>query len=102
MIPEKSIPIHQLKYSYDERHGFIFKAASQYSPESIQRVADNLIASKITDVLPEFVTRLDGAIIFVYPEGISFQSGEFFQKVNNMAFRGLWEVDTLSAFLKEK
>lgn len=102
MINFKEISLKQLKNDYSDRHGFIFQARSPCKDISIENMCNTLIEHAYTKEQPEFVTRLNpNTFVVVYAKGISFKSGEFYQKANHPMLQNVFSVDTLTAFLKE-
>lgn len=101
MIPEKFLTVPQLKYSYDTRHGFVFKGSSPSSDRAIEDLCRVLVSKKIAETLPEFIVKLNNlTTAFVYPEGSAFESGAFYKAANGNQFFKFWEVDSLAAWLK--
>ena len=101
MIDVKTLTLDDLKRDYSTRHGFTFQVNSVCDINKVQQMADALITGKITTSHPEFVVQLQpNLLVFVYGEGISFKSGEFFNKVNGIgSAMGLWQVDTLMGYV---
>jgi hypothetical protein len=100
---EKDINLNDLKYYYDQRHGFVYWGMSPISTKRLEKMVNSLIIGKITEHLPEFFTRPnENSVIVVYPEGISFQSGKFYQVVNNLERIADFKIDILAAFLREQ
>lgn len=101
-IEEKQIPVHELKYYYIDRHGFVFRGVSRSSDEAILNLSNNLINSKIADTHPEFIVRInDQTVAFVYPLDCSFNSPVLYQAAQRFAMMGMFEVETLNIFLKQ-
>ena len=101
MIESKTLTIEDLKRDYSGNHGFIYKATNPINLDKITSMCDSLIVGGITEVRPEFTVQLNpNTIIFVWGEGVSFKSGEFYQKAMTLGMTtGLWRVDMLGAFL---
>lgn len=101
MVPEKTLPIHELKYYYGDNLGFVFTGKIPSSDDAIQRLCNFLLGIKVSEKLPEFYQRIgDNAVAFVYDGNSGFQSGDFYQasKRINM-FNNLFAIETLNAHL---
>lgn len=99
----KELSAQELKEKYSNRHGFIFKAAGPCNPNNCDKVAYLVKEKGFAEEMPEFVTVLQPNLFaFVYPENSVFYCGSFFQTAQQMsAGFGVFQVDILSAFLKE-
>jgi hypothetical protein len=85
---------------YKDRHGFIFKGQTQSGEKSIENLCRSLIPKGVAVTMPELVAFLpDNTFAAVYPEGISFESGDFYRRTCHNPF-GLWAVDILGAALR--
>lgn len=101
MIEEKTLPLHELKYYYGERLGFVFQGAAPSSNDAIQRLAETLVSSKVSEKLPEFYQRVSSnEVAFVYAGDSGFQSGPFYQATRQFNVIGIFNIDTLSMWLK--
>jgi hypothetical protein len=101
MIEEKIIPLHELKYYYDNHLGFVFKGVIPSSNDAIQRLAKNLISWKVSEKLPEFYTRVSSnEVAFIYSGDSGFRSADFFQYCNRLNVMGMFSIDTLSNWIK--
>lgn len=102
MITYKTLTIDDLKKDYSDRHGFIFQSGQLSSDKADLNLCETLIQHGITDYFPEFVVNANNNVtIYVYPAGISFKSGEFFNKAQMMMHMGIAKIDTLMGFLKD-
>ena len=109
MIEKKEIEKHKLKYYYDDRHGFVFKAEEKSSDTNIEGMCQLLKHKGVSDQLPEFYCYMDDRYIFVYPEGAKFLSGPFFQACHQLSRKFMflvggmdWEIDIFNAWIKEQ
>ena len=101
MIEEKKIPLHELKYYYGEHLGFVFQGVQPSSDEAIQRLADTLLNIKVSKKLPEFYIRLSSNEVgFIYSGDSGFRSAEFYQATRQFNHIGIFQIDTLSMWLK--
>lgn len=101
----KTLTIEELKKDYMDRHGFVFNSSNACDNSNCDKVANSILSTGCSDVLPEFVVELSpSSFVFVYPQGCYFQSGRFYNLCKNLTgfTRGLFEVDTLAAYLKER
>jgi hypothetical protein len=101
---EKTYNIKELSESFSTRHGFVFASGVKSTDRAIENLSNQLRNAKFSEMLPEFFTRLsDTVTAFVYPQGAHFESGAFY-KISKNAERmlGIFEVETLGAFLKEQ
>jgi len=98
----KELTIEELKKDYMGRHGFIFAGQSPSAPEGCDKLCQALINRGITEVMAEFVVQWNpNTFVFVYPEGASFKSGEFFQAAQKISMMmGFFNIDTLHHFLR--
>ena len=101
---EKTHTIQELKDNFSTRHGFVFASGVKSSTKSIENLVIQMKNAKFSEFLPEFYVQLsDTVTAYVYPEGSHFKSGAFYKIAKNMEnMLGLFEVDILSAFLKEQ
>ena len=104
MIEEKTISINDLKYHYDNRHGFVMSLGAASSNSALERMCTHLITQKITDTMPEFVVTSDyRSMIVVYPEGTSFEAPTFYQKAVQLGqATGAWNIELLQVYLKQQ
>ena len=101
MIEEKKLPVHELKYYYGERRGFVFKGVSPSSDDAIERLSHAIKNAKVSDSLPEFFVRIDSnTTAFVYPENCEFHSPVVYQMGKRMEMMEMFAVETLMIFLK--
>lgn len=99
MIARKDVTLSNLKYYYDNRHGFVFSPGSDRHPETL---ANMLVKVGATNSLPEFITHLNGVTVFVYPENCEFHSGPVYQFAQGISqMMPIGQIDILSAWLKE-
>ena len=102
MVEEKKLPLHELKYYYGEHLGFVFQGVAPSSDEAIQRLCDNLVSWEVARKPPEFFTRVGkNVVLFVFPNDSGFKQGHFYQACNRLSVMGIFQIDTLSAWLKE-
>ncbi len=96
----KELTVEELRKDYVERKGFVFKADSECSDESIDKLAEAVITKKYSKELPEFVTKLPNHIyVFVY--GDDFDTAGFYQRAFFIAgMTGHVQVETLYNALK--
>jgi hypothetical protein len=100
MIPEKTLPIHELKYYYGDNLGFVFIGATKSSDGAIQRLAQFLKDIGVSRELPEFYQRVQpNAVAFVYGGNSGFQSGPFYRAANRVGFMGIFRIEALGAYL---
>ena len=100
MIPEKTLPIHELKYYHNDNLGFVFIGASKSSDDAIQRLAQFLVDVGVSKELPEFYQRVkSNAVAFVYGVNSGFQSGEFYRSANRINLMGMFKIETLGVYL---
>lgn len=100
----KNLSIADLKSLYSTRPGFIFQGNAPSSKESCDKLSNAIKQQKICEYEPDFIVELNPATyVFVYPEDVSFKSGEFYDIANQMtmATMGMFKVDILTAFLKD-
>ncbi len=103
MIEEKTLPIHELKYYHGEHLGFIFKGVSPSSDGAIERLSHTLMSCGVAKKLPEFFVRVsENEVAFVYSNDSGFLSAPFFRLSQQFKHIGLFEVDILAAWLKDK
>jgi hypothetical protein len=99
---EKKLILQDLK-EYESRHGFVFAGAIRSSDQAIQNLVNVIKNSGFSDDIPEFYARIgDNTVMFVYPEGTSFKSGDFYHISKQMEFIQLFEIETLSYFIKHR
>lgn len=98
----KILTIEDLKRDYSNRHGFVFVGNAPSNRDGCDKVNTSLKNGGYTTVDIEFVVELNPVtFIFVYPNGISFNSPDFYFKALGIGRRtGLWQLDTLTAFLQ--
>lgn len=101
-MEKRDIKLHELKYYYDTRHGFVFESNMKSKDDSIDRACEALKNSGITDSLPEFMVEYNNSLVFVYPEKANFKSGPFFEIVSQFNMMGMWNVDILNSWLKQQ
>lgn len=102
MIPEKTLPIHELKYYHSDNLGFVFTSATRSSDGAIQRLAQFLKDIGVSRELPEFYQRVaTNAVAFVYNGNSGFRSGEFYRASNRVNFMGIFKIETLGVYLDE-
>lgn len=107
MIEKKEIELHELKYYYDNRHGFVFTSDQKSSDENTLKVCEAIKNTECSNTLPEFYVEHGDDLIFVYPEDALFMSGEFFvycRQIMNRIFMGMrfpWKVDILNGWLQD-
>ncbi len=103
MIESKSLTLEDLKRGYHFRNGFVYQQHRPTNSDKNQTMCESLIKGGFVTELPEFAVQLNpNILVFVYGEGVSFKSGEFFQKTNGIgSAMGLWQIDTLSGFLQD-
>ena len=100
MIPEKTLPIHELKYYHSDNLGFVFIGATPSSDEAIQRLGNFLVDIGVSEKLPEFYQRIGNATAFMYDGNSGFQSGAFYQASNRISFlNNFFKIETLTVFL---
>lgn len=100
MIPEKTLPVHELKYYYGDNLGFVFIGVVKSSNGAIQRLAQFLVDIKVSRELPEFYQRVQpNAVAFVYGSNSGFQSGAFYRAANKVNFMGVFQIEALGAYL---
>ena len=100
----RTLTIQELKSLYSTRAGFIFQGNAPSSRTSCEKLSQVIKEQHICDYEPDFIVELNPATyVFVYPEDVSFKSGEFYEIANHlsMATMGMFKVDILTAFLKE-
>jgi hypothetical protein len=103
MIEEKTIPLHELKYYYSEHLGFVFKGASPSSDGAIGRLSHSLMSWGVAKKLPEFFVRVsENEVAFVYDSNSGFQSAPFFRLAQQLHHIGIFEIDILASWLKDK
>ena len=105
MIEEKTIPLHELKYYHGESLGFVFTGVIPSSNDAIERLVNRLVSWKVSDKLPEFYTRPESNVVaFVYAGDSGFKQAAFYHacKQLDMTVNGIFEIDTLAAWLKTK
>jgi hypothetical protein len=101
MIEEKQIPLHELKYYYSERRGFVFTGNARSSSDALNRLAESIQNAKLSNMLPEFIVRLAPNITaFVYPEDCNFQQAIVYQVSQRFTNMGMFNVDTLCMYLR--
>ena len=101
MIPEKTLPLHELKYYHGESLGFVFHGATPSSDDAIQRLAETLVRNKVSEKLPEFYQRVSSnEVAFVYGGDSGFQSGPFYQASRKMNMFGIFNIETLTMWLR--
>jgi len=95
----KELSIEDLRKDYSTRHGFVFKADTKSSDESIEKVCNALIENNITKEMPEFVVRSSDQItVFVY--GDDFNSPEFFRRADIISRMMGFQIESLVNALK--
>lgn len=100
MVPEKTLPIHELKYYHSDNLGFVFIGQTPSSDDEIQRLSNVLLNIGVSEKLPEFYQRIGNAVAFVYDGNSGFQSGPFYQACNRFSiFNNLFQIETLNIFL---
>lgn len=100
MIPEKTLPIHELKYYYSDNLGFVFIGASKSSDGAIQRLAQFLVDVGVSRQLPSFYQRVKtNAVAFVYEGNSGFQSGAFYRTASQTNIMGIFKIETLGVYL---
>jgi hypothetical protein len=105
----RNLSIQELKTNYSDRPGFVFISSVPSSRVSCERLCLQIKESDICKYEPDFINELEQSriIAFVYPEGVNFDSGDFYRyadpELNSgmMRFLGLFKVDSLAAFLKD-
>jgi hypothetical protein len=103
MIPEKEIPLHELKYYYGENLGFVFRGEFPSSNDAIQRLVDTIVRIKVSEKPPEFYVRVSpNEVAFIFDGNSGFQSALFYQATRQFSQTGLFEIDTLAAWLKTR
>jgi hypothetical protein len=101
MIEEKQIPLHELKYYYGERKGFVFTGNAQSSSDALNRLGEAIKNARLSDKIPEFIVRLAPNITaFVYPEDCDFQQAAVYQAAQRFRNMGIFNVDTLCMYLR--
>lgn len=102
MIPEKILPLHELKYHHGESFGFVFHGAMPSSDDAIQRLMNNLVKWKVSGKLPEFYVRVSSnEVAFIYAADSKFKQAEFYQACSQFNVMGIFSIDTLAAWLKK-
>ena len=79
----KTLTLEELKADYSTTHGFVFKANTRSSIESIDNLCATLITKNITKEYPQFIVRLgvdDTTTVFVYAN--DFDAPTFLHKSN--------------------
>jgi hypothetical protein len=100
MIPEKTLPVHELKYYHSDNLGFVFIGASKSSDDAIQRLAQFLVDIGVSNELPEFYQRVkSNAVAFVYGGNSGFQSGNFYRAASRTNLMGIFKIETLGIYL---
>jgi hypothetical protein len=101
----KELPIEDLKSLYSDRPGFILASQQPSSKESCEKLYKQIKDAKICEYEPDFINvSHEGRLYaFVYPADVAFKSADFyaFSKQAEGMFFGMFQVDILSAFLKE-
>ena len=101
MIPEKTLPLHELKYHHGESLGFVFQGVIPSKDDAIQRLVNNLMAWKVSGKLPEFYVRVSpNEVAFIYASDSGFKQAAFYQACSQLNVMGIFSIDTLSAWLK--
>jgi hypothetical protein len=100
----RNLSIQELKTNYSDRHGFVFTSGGQSQRVSCEKLCFQIKEKDICKYEPDFINEITPTTYaFVYPEGVSFDSGDFFrysQQASGMMM-GMFQIDMLSAFLKE-
>lgn len=84
MIEKKDIKMHELKYYYDSRHGFVFRSKDRGSYENMESMCNLLKNIGFTDSMPEFYSEFGDTTVFVYPQICEFKSGPLHQATNQI------------------
>ena len=101
MIEEKQIPLHELKYYYGERRGFVFTGNTQSSSDALNRLGEAIKNAGVSEELPEFIVRVAPNItIFVYGETGYFNQAAVYQAAQRFRNLGMFNVDTLCMYLR--
>jgi hypothetical protein len=100
----RDVSVQDLKKDYINRHGFFFQVDNTCNKDNCTKVASAIMYRKYCDIMPEFVSQInDKCFAFVYPDGCSFRSGDFFQdcKRLSMVVGNTIRIDMLNAVLME-
>lgn len=101
MIPEKTLPLHELKYYHSESLGFVFTGAIPSSDDALQRLVNNLVGWGVSKKLPEFYVRVaSNEVAFIYAPDSEFKQAGFYQACSQLNVMGIFTIDTLAAWLK--
>lgn len=98
MFPEKTLPIHELKYYHSDSLGFVFIGKTVSSDEAIQRLGNFLKDIGVSEKLPEFYQRIGNATVFVYDGNSKFQNGPFYRASQGF-LNNIFQIETLTIFL---
>jgi hypothetical protein len=100
----RNLSIQELKTNYSERAGFVFSSSVPSSRVSCEKLCLQIKEKDICKYDPDFINEFNpAAYAFVYPEGVNFDSGDFFKYASHKSaeFMGMFQIDSLAAFLKE-
>lgn len=100
----RNLSIQELKTNYSDRHGFVFSSSVASSRTSCEKLCLQIREKDICKYEPDFINEITPAAhAFVYPEGVSFDSGDFFKYASHKSaeFMGMFKIDSLAAFLKD-
>lgn len=101
----KELQISELKSLYADRPGFVFISNQPSSREGCEKICKQLKDAGVCEYEPDFINTLNGGrfYAFVYPEGVSFKSGMFYEYSQHAAMMtmGMYKIDILGAFLRE-
>ncbi len=98
-----NLSFSELKQTYDTRPGFVFMGMGPSSRESCEKLYKQIKEFGLCDYEPDFISEVTPTVYaFVYPEGVSFHSADFYTFANHLTgLVGLFKVDSLAAFLKD-
>lgn len=72
-----------LKEKYKDRHGFVIRCASGRK-EDAEKIAEIVHKAGASEKPIEEILRVNDLWIFIFPENSKFESGAFFESVNEM------------------
>jgi hypothetical protein len=100
----RNLSIQELKTNYSDRHGFIFTSNGPSQKTSCEKLMIQIKEKDICKYEPDFINEFSPTTYaFVYPEGVSFDSGDFFKYSQHASamMMGMFKIDSLAAFLKD-
>jgi len=98
----KELTVEDIKRDYSTRHGFIFTHPQPSDRKNWELVEKTLIQAEFTTSNVDFVVVLNpNTFVFVYPEGVSFDTPRFMAMATGFSRMFGWQVETLINFSRQ-